>query len=77
MTPVNCPHCHKAAFDGKHCGFCGCRAHENPESGNTIYMIRGRVVAAPEDLRTQLAAMNARYGIIGPDPMDPKEDTKP
>ncbi len=67
---MNCIHCKKPGFDGDHCGFCGCRAVKNPESGATIYMIRGRVVAAPDDLREQMAKHNARYGIKGPDPID-------
>ena len=67
---MNCPHCNKPSFDGKHCRFCGCRAVENPVSGNIVYMIRGRVVAAPADLQEQLAKMHARYGISGPDPID-------
>lgn len=67
---MNCPHCSKHGFDGKHCRYCGCRAVENPTSGNTVYMIRGRVVAAPDDLRAQLAKVDARYGISGPDPID-------
>lgn len=70
---MSCPHCKKTNFDGKHCGFCGCRAYKNPESGHTFFMIRGRVVAAPDDYREQLAEHDARYGIAGPDPLDLRE----
>lgn len=70
---MSCPHCKKEDFNGKHCRFCGCTAAKNPQSGAIIYMIRGRVVAAPDDLRAQMAKHNARYSIKGPDPLDPKE----
>lgn len=68
-----CPHCQKAGFLSGHCRFCGCRASVNPVSGNVVFMIRGRVVAAPADLRAQWAKKDGTYLIDGPDPMDPKE----
>ena len=71
---MNCPKCKDASFNGKHCGLCGCRAFINEESGRIFYMVRGRVVAAPDDLREQMAKHDARYGIKGPDPMDPTDE---
>lgn len=72
---MSCPHCKKADFNGAHCRFCGCTAMVNPASGNTIYMIRGRVVAAPDDLARQTARREARDGKVvadglGADPLD-------
>ncbi len=71
---MNCPKCRNTEFNGKHCRFCGCRAEINEETGNVIYLVRGRVVAAPEDLREQFRKHNARYGIKGPDPINFGED---
>jgi hypothetical protein len=45
----------------------------NPVSGNVVFMIRGRVISAPADLRAQWAKYDGKYRILGPDPMDPKE----
>ncbi len=68
---MNCPKCDKPDFDDKHCGFCGCRMEINEESGNKIYMVRGRIVAAPEDVRQQ----KIKRGLLpDPDPMDLRED---
>ena len=40
-------------------------------------MIRGRVVAAPQDLADQQAKHDERYGLkADPDPMDLTEDKK-
>lgn len=66
---MKCPHCEKPDFV-EHCGFCGCTKKINPVSGNTIYMIRGRVVAAPDDLREQQEKHDRRYGIGRGDPVD-------
>jgi hypothetical protein len=67
---MNCPHCKNSEFNGKHCRFCGCKAEINEKSGNILYMIRGRIVAAPDDLREQHAKYDGRFSIKGPDPMD-------
>ena len=73
----DCPHCRKVGFmqepEVGHCRFCGCRATINPISGNVVFMIRGRIIAAPDDLREQWAKKDGKYAIKGPDPMDPKE----
>jgi hypothetical protein len=71
---MKCPKCRNVEFNGKHCRFCGCRAEINEQSGNVIYMVRGRVVAAPDDLREQYAKHDARYGIKGPDPINFDKD---
>lgn len=69
---MKCPHCEKPDFDA-HCRFCGCMAKVNPVSGNTIYMIRGRVVKAPDDMKAQQALHDERHEIkADPDPIDAK-----
>lgn len=70
MSYMSCPYCRDPGFDGEHCGLCDCRAQVNSETGNTIYVVRGRIVAAPDDLRQQLARRDAKYGIRGSDPVD-------
>ena len=69
---TTCPNCQKAGFAG-HCRFCDCTSTINPVSGNVVYMIRGRVVSAPADLRAQWARQDGTYLIDGPDPKTPQE----
>jgi len=74
MNPNECPHCRKPGFLARnHCRFCDCKAELNPVSGNVVYMIRGRVVAAPADLRAQWAKKDGKYLIDGPDPKTVEE----
>jgi hypothetical protein len=47
---IICPNCGKLLEDLNRCRFCGAEKRNNPESGNSIWMIRGRVIAAPEDM---------------------------
>lgn len=72
---MSCPYCKSPKFDGVHCGLCDCRAEINSETGNTIYLVRGRVVAAPDDLRAQWAKRDGKYSIGGPDPLDFSKET--
>ena len=73
----DCPHCRKPGFmqppEVGHCRFCGCRATINPSSGNVVFMIRGRVILAPDDLRAQWAKKDGMYSILGPDPKSEEE----
>lgn len=71
---MTCPYCKAPNFDNVHCGHCDCRAAVNSETGNTIYLVRGRIVAAPDDLLAQMAKRDGKYRIRGPDPLDLRKE---
>ena len=64
MTATACPNCGKGTEvdDGTLvCHACGARALPNPESGNRIWMIRGRVIAADDDLQEHIQTGTHNY----------------
>lgn len=54
-----CPHCNKPMDSGADkCRFCGATRRVNEESGNDIWTIRGKIVAAPADVKLAQQKLN-------------------
>ena len=49
---IDCPSCEKA-IRGLKCDSCGAEMSINQNSGNVIWMRRGRVILAPDDKKEQ------------------------